>query len=232
MAENALMTLPWPALVKRWTSDGATTLVSAGTALLLERVTRLQKLVRSGEVVISAIHHASITPSACATLRRISGLNPWTVSWCNVVDYIDGGLRAFHAMARAASGPEDTMHYAYSMNWRLAVKGTSALDFPEPEQRKELLRTGRDAVNAIYRELGLSSLLLNPPCSNPMNIVDAALAMGMYPVWVDKFTQAARIPQHQLFVEAPCGYEPLSHCGNGHIWVTWTYDPAIRMLPK
>lgn len=57
----------------------------------------------------------------------IAAQRPWTMSWSNVLDYIEAG--EFHRLARACSVHGDTVHYGCSMNWPSNVAGASILDY-------------------------------------------------------------------------------------------------------
>jgi hypothetical protein len=44
-------------------------------------------------------------------ISSIRALEPYTVSWSNVPDYMSP--RDFHKLARAISAPEDTVHFMH-----------------------------------------------------------------------------------------------------------------------
>ena len=61
-------------------------------------------------------------------VKRIKSLNPNTVDWSNVPDYLHRA--EFLAIAQEVSG-EDTVHYMHSMNWANRVLGTFIGDYPD-----------------------------------------------------------------------------------------------------
>jgi hypothetical protein len=84
------------------------------------------------------VHHGAVEPvstalpgaqgiTAASALEdvqvRITALRPFSMSWSNVLDYIEPC--AFHTMARACSAPNGTVHCGYSINWPRQVKGAS-----------------------------------------------------------------------------------------------------------
>jgi hypothetical protein len=70
---------------------------------------------------------AAVEPAAKAVQAEIRALQPYTMSWSNVCEHYHPA--DFHAMAKACSAPEDTVHYLHSMNWVMQVKGASCIDF-------------------------------------------------------------------------------------------------------
>jgi hypothetical protein len=69
---------------------------------------------------------AAVEPHARAVQAEIRSLKPHTISWSNVCDYYHPA--DFHAMAKACSAPEGTVHHLHSMNWIRDVKGASCID--------------------------------------------------------------------------------------------------------
>ena len=79
-----------------------------------------------------AVHNEAIEPAVGASPddgsredvhKLIASLLPYSMSWSNVLDYIEPS--AFHCMARACSAPSGTVHYGYSMNWPQYIYGAS-----------------------------------------------------------------------------------------------------------
>ena len=69
---------------------------------------------------------AAVTPDAKAVQAEIHTLQPYTMSWSNVCDYMHPA--DFHALARGCSAPKETVHYLHSMNWTIEVKGASCIE--------------------------------------------------------------------------------------------------------
>lgn len=60
-----------------------------------------------------------------ALIEEVKSLNPYLISWGNVIDYIHP--IEFHEAAKEMSGPE-TVHYIHSCNWLNRVFGADVLD--------------------------------------------------------------------------------------------------------
>jgi hypothetical protein len=71
---------------------------------------------------------AAVEPGAAATIAAIRSLQPYTMSWSNVPDYIEPA--AFHRLARAVSDEvAGTVHFMHSMNWVQELKGAFDVDY-------------------------------------------------------------------------------------------------------
>jgi len=53
----------------------------------------------------------SVWPGSSSIIQSIRSLEPYTISWSNVPDYIHPA--AFHKLARAVSAPSDTVHFMH-----------------------------------------------------------------------------------------------------------------------
>jgi hypothetical protein len=85
---------------------------------------RFMKLVRSGAVEFRPTL-GIISADSTTLANKIRALNPHTVHWSNVIDYIKP--REFHQIAKSISGKE-TAHFAHSCNWTALVYGTDVYD--------------------------------------------------------------------------------------------------------
>ena len=74
---------------------------------------------------LTQVNHGAVEPTNTALLARIASLNPTSMSWSNVCDYIHPA--EFHAMARACSCTG--VHTAHMMNYVKCVKGTCHMDY-------------------------------------------------------------------------------------------------------
>lgn len=224
--------------------------VAAAVAHLRHGIADLGARVTAGKLTVE-LRLQILSLSATAELASISALKPYTMSWSNVSDYMP--MRDFHAMARACSGPggEDTIHFGYSMNWPVLVKGASVLDWmltqpdsPQPGERNPLQMMQSGAVTTIgmlYDVLGCKPYLLYPPEDDMRNLVDFMLYMapttedgrfGFRDKWANAFFAAARLQDRSRQVGAvePSMYSPLSRTAST-VYFTYTYDPDITMTP-
>jgi hypothetical protein len=224
-----LNTITFTDLSERVGSGVEGDIVCAGEALLLESVGRLVTWIREGSVVIAGVQHATVALDNPAVLAEIAGHRPWTVSWSNVLDF----TRDFHTLARAVSGVggTDTIHIAYSLNWRHMVQGTSMLDYAHmPALRREYLGAGRRHLPAYLDALrGTSSvhLFTEPLPTNPLNITEYLLTRQFHSTWVDWFFRegAVQVPRSQVVIADLAPFNPLGR--HTVVDLEWTYDPDI-----
>ena len=92
----------------------------------------------------------TVDPSATATLSAIRDLQPYTISWSNVPDYI--ATAEFHKMARAVSADEDTVHFMHSMNWVKDVKGAFHVDMILSTAEKYLSQVSKVLLGQSYSD--------------------------------------------------------------------------------
>lgn len=186
-AQNFLQGIP-PAELWARRKAGAPDMISAATGYLLERAAALQAAVQSGKVVIEAIHLAAVAPGDVDLLSAIRALEPRSMSWSNVPDYL--APADFHRMARACSLPH-TAHHLYSMNWPYDVRdGACAYSHPVAK-RRELLAEGLAMHAAGVASLGLADFLHSPPYDNAVNTASAPLEAQQCRRWVAAFIRAA-----------------------------------------
>jgi len=168
-----------------------------------------------------------------SVIDEIAARKPWTMSWSNVLDYIDYG--DFHRMARACSVHGDTIHYGYSMNWCADVLGVNIIDFTRSKEqaaiRKQLIDGANDCVEKTYGYFGWKRYLRLPPPTNPINTVSSfGLDSLHYKKWADQFFEIARRggdPCNVANVEYRIAGSPMSPTGSSTVYLTWTYDPEI-----
>ncbi|CAB9528467.1 expressed unknown protein [Seminavis robusta] len=168
-------------------------------------------------------------------VEEIAAAKPWTMSWSNVLDYIDH--RDFHRLARSCSRCGDTIHFGYSMNWVVDVFGVNLIDFLGPEKAKaraDVMELANKNVAIFYKSLGWVKYLRLPPPCNPINTTsNYALELLHHRAWADYFFNIARRdgPCNVASVERAVG-SPLSHTGGSTVAFTWTYDPEISFNAK
>jgi len=69
-----------------------------------------------------------VTPDNTALLTKIKSLDPYTVDWSNLGDYVS--KEKLLLMAQRCSG-EETVHNLHLMNWFTRIVGTFILDYPK-----------------------------------------------------------------------------------------------------
>ena len=92
-----------------------------------ERVAVLMDRAQTVKIQIKlSLAFLELSESSTA-LAEIIHLQPDSISWSNIVDYLSA--EDFHALARTCSAT--AVHSGYSMNWPFKVWGTSLIDYPE-----------------------------------------------------------------------------------------------------
>ena len=163
----------------------------------------------------------------------VKSKKPWTMSWSNVLDYLDP--KSFHRLARDCSIHGETIHFGYSMNWVTNVYGTNIIDFQGKGHvgfRAKVIDSANQAVKAAYEDLGYDSFLRLPPPTNPINTTaHFGFEVLHYKKWAEHFFDFAREygPCHVAKVEHVVG-SPLSCTGASTVAFTWTYDPDITFV--
>jgi len=201
-------------------------ILMAAERYALAGVEKLAKWAANGSVTVE-LKCAAIQD----VIHEVAEVRPWTMSWSNILDYLD--YREFHRIARACSIHGDTIHYAYSMNWSTEVMGVSIVDYPGKERaeiRAELLDSANDAVERFYMCFGWDRHLRCPPPTNPLNTSSQfCLEQLHFRAWARCFFDVARREGHLNVanIEHSVG-SPLSSTGGSTVAFTWSYDPDIR----
>ena len=164
-------------------------------------------------------------------LDFIAASKPWTMSWSNVIDYID--YSEFHRLARVCSIHGDTIHFGYSMNWVMDVFGVSIVDCPDNKLRKDIIEKANECLDMTYDMFQLKGLLRLPPPTNPINTTAFLLEFRLHRKWVEYFFDIDRYngPCQICNVDKSMGC-PLSSTGGSTVSFWWTYDPEINIVKE
>lgn len=199
--------------------------------ILLGRLQRLRNLLGSDLQVDLRV--GTLTPQA-AVVHEIAAMQPWTMSWSNLLDH--SNLKHFHAMARACSIHGDTIHYGYSMNWITGVFGTCIMDFPQDMRgnlldmtEQGLVESGKMSFEGIPP---LDMLFVLPPFDTPLNYTQYVLSMPHHMAWAEYFCSPSfGSPAPRLAQASPLdGFCPL-HQAPLPVSLTWTYDETVNFAP-
>ncbi|KAL3942544.1 MAG: hypothetical protein SGBAC_003290 [Bacillariaceae sp.] len=225
--ETVFSCLNWSAIASSLSPK--TAVFEAAQLYIMERLLKVAGWAKRGMITLKLV---------CDDVQNmtdeIAATKPWTISWSNVLDYID--YPTFHKLARACSIHGDTLHFGYSMKWPTDVYGVSIIDFEQKEFvafRKAILEGANKSVEMQYRMLGWAKYLRLPPPTNPINTTAFLLEMKHYENWADHFFEIGR---HQGscnvgHIEHSSG-SPLSPTGSSTVSFTWTYDPEINFRGK
>lgn len=205
--ESFLETLEFPVLAKQWrTQPPELDVVAAGVAVWRQRISKLSELLRQGAVT-AEVRHATIERCSREAIDAIHMLQPTSMSWSNVADYMV--LKDYLELAKACSAPA-TVHFLHSMNWVHETKGASHLDLlvtrcaavdQDVEELEEAVDgallsaagAAKAATHGYYCMLGVDKLLLtDPTVDNPRNIIDFHLHRSYHTAWLQKFMTACR----------------------------------------
>lgn len=178
--------------------DTKTSYIDAAIHILRKQISKLKKLVSSGEVIIE-IRHKGVTMSERGGIREIRKLSPQSISWSNLCDYYSN--EEFHRMTRACS-TSDTTHYVSSMNWSTEIKGTFMMDYATETQEK-ILEVANAGICVWYQFSGLIDYLHAPPITHYYNIGAHQLCDVMKEAWAENFFKAAGLKnaQKQALIE-------------------------------
>ena len=203
-------------------------IIAAAVACLRTSISRLRTLINQREVTV-VIHHQSLSLENHDLLSSISSLNPLSISWSNVCDYFSP--KDFHKMARACSSNE-TIHFAYSMNWPMFVKGAGVIDFETGDKNhklflKKMIIGARLAIHEYNKSLSAEELMLDPPITNVRNLAEFMLYMQHYEGWVRWFFSNVN-PCKILNVEKKT-WRYISRV-NSTVFFAYTYNPDIDIV--
>ena len=90
-----------------------------------DNLLKLKKNIKEGQIRVT-VSTASISPSNKAILDEIKRLEPATIDWSNLPDYLT--TKDFFSTARLCS-VEGTNHSFHLMNWGSKVFGTNLVDY-------------------------------------------------------------------------------------------------------
>jgi hypothetical protein len=196
--------------------------VKGAVSILRVAIGELNKKVRTGSISIKIVSPTFISINNTKVVKEISSLKPHWISWNNCLDYMT--IADFHRLARSCSGPSDTIHFGYSMNWVTNVARNSFFAMPVGEHNKEWMERARAAIALTYGFIGASSILIKPPITNPVNVLDYALRMKTYHDWAKVFFED--VPK-VIKVEKGKGYYNVFHKTSDVINMVWTYDENV-----
>jgi hypothetical protein len=113
----------------------------------------------------------------------IAAQAPWTISWSNVLNYINPA--EFHRLARACSILGHTVHFGSSMNWVNSVRGACLFDFADAEARAQVLDQSTAWIRSMYDRMGMKPYLRCPPPENLINNAAVFLEPQCFHAWAD-----------------------------------------------
>lgn len=214
------------------------TILDAARDILRDRIGHLYDMVAKSQVIIE-FRIGCFDTQRDSVITAIRDLQPWTIFWSNMPDYLPPAQ--FHEIAQRCSRSEDTIHYAASLNWTCDVKGTSLLDFPPRETRQEVIRMFTNYYVHIRNgklpaawPIEFGKYIRSPSIDHTNNIVNFLLSPPFHKAWHEAFFARERVghamakSQYPLCSAVPSTYSPFSQ-RLAQLSFTFTYDPTVKL---
>jgi hypothetical protein len=145
------------------------------------RVELLMEYAKAEKIKIQLSVH-TLSPKSVAQIEEIARLEPVSISWSNVLDYMS--REEFHFLAKSC-GP-NAIHSGYSMNWPTQTYGASLIDYPDTST--SVIRKAEKATVSSMKDLcNQRRIFLLPIQHNPLNTTASFLANRCYSHWVEHF---------------------------------------------
>jgi hypothetical protein len=231
--ESCLQTVSFFELAKAHASGAACDVVETCVRILRGRIVALARLVRCGAVVVR-LRLATLAPEARALHAEIRALRPHTLNLSKVSDYI--APDSFHAMARACSADEDTVHVMHAMNWPLYTHGSSHIDAAVrleaeavPSAFRHVVARAHGAIEALYRATGWDAVAVAPPNTDIRNVLDFHFLRATFRRWADAFfSRGGFAHAHQTMCHGGPIFSVLSR-SDSTFMLAFSYDPTVKV---
>lgn len=217
--ETVLSTVDSQTLMEVLLKNKSLTVLQAIKQYLLKHLEKLVQRARAGKIQIK------LYCSRIETMKsRIAALKPRTMTWSNILDYMD--YTSFHEMARACSVNGHCVHYAYSMNWTQKTFGSRIDDFYREGSglRAKIIDSVVEGLTKQYNSNGWNQIVAMPVRETKMVVEKYNLERQTFQPWATSFCevgkQSGRITMNPADFS---GYMPFSATGGGSVYVSWTY---------
>ena len=229
--ENVFHTIDFIELIKHRMK--CSNIMQAAVEFFKTGIDRLSKFVREKSVIIE-LNFKTISAENKAVVEEICALNPSSISWSNICDYMNP--KKFHSLARKCSGRQ-TLHFAYTMNWGQRVFGSSVLDYNYSSKQgsefyDQLVKTSSDAVGQLYDELNCKSILHFPPVGDSRQLANSSLLDWMKKYWVEYFFSKALtgVESMEKQVVVYKTFFTVMQRSQSTIFFIFTYDPTCSFM--
>ncbi|CAB9497422.1 expressed unknown protein [Seminavis robusta] len=184
------------------------------------RVRTLMEHAQAGRVKVKlsvSLLDPDLTSPAIAEIRE---LNPKSISWSNILDYMTPS--EFHKVAKACS--ETAIHSGYSMNWTRDVFGAHLIDYPTTSM--EIIRDAERKSELEVKKLckGRGRIFSVPFQHNPLNTTISLLASRCHSYWAAHFFRSSGFELLEVRTLESTG-NPLSRI-NSTVVCRWAYNIA------
>ena len=211
-------------------------IMEAAVEYLRTGIVRLSKYVREKSLIIE-LNFKLISLENKNAVNEISSLNPYSISWSNVCDYMKP--KDFHNLARKCSG-KNTTHFAYSMNWPQRVHGSNVLDFKFNDGKEgkqfldELIEPANRATQRLYDMLDFHSVLVSPPIADCRNLANITLFITVREFWINYFfsKEVSGIEDMKKQVKATKTVTNVFSKCSSTIFYVFNYDPKCCVAKK
>jgi hypothetical protein len=128
------------------------------------------------------LHFQSVNNDNPALHASIRQLEPSTMSWSNIGDYIYA--HDFHKLLRACSG-KNTVHSMISMNWITETFGAHIMDYYNIKRRREIYTEGQKEISKNKSVDKSGYFRYDKVITHPYNIGDISATMLVRNKWKD-----------------------------------------------
>lgn len=245
-------------LEEQMTASSNSTIVDLFVMRTMRQLGRVRQHLIDNRLNIE-LYHGIVKPlykeGGLEIIREIAAQKPDSMSWSNVLDYME--LEDFHDVARSCSTAGNTVHYGYSMNWSTEVFGINIMDYPDQietssSSRKRIIdiSLGRQMTKRA-KESGMDALLTVPFFDTPLNLTMNHLARKYYTKWTKHFAKKAASTLERrrrndmgwpititeknsgwLFDNGALLLENPLYRNSTTVHMTWSYDSSLDMLPS
>jgi hypothetical protein len=186
---------------------------------LLSALTLCRQRLLTRRVQVEIVAEEVTERNAAALIAR---RRPWAVAWSNLLDY--GGYEAFHRLARLASAPSDTIHYAHSGNWVANTYGIALLDMPT-EARVA-------TVDVLHSTASFADdprmLLAWPPFTCIDNVATPVLANQCVMQWARHFIAVGERTGFVRLALSSLADSAAIRTSSVAATLAWFYDPTVQ----
>eukprot|EP01080_Neovahlkampfia_damariscottae_P004651 gene4651-8224_t len=194
--------------------ENNTTFLRAVENHLVSSVKNLKSMISSNKLQLE-VHMGFIDINNAQLMKEIKNLNPYTMTWSNVPDYLNP--RDFFTIAKKCSSRE-TIHLFWSMNWIQLMYGVNINDYP-PKMRNEMLKLSKDSIS---KQNILPKFLRSAVISHPVNLGNQLVAFQFYKDYLKNFYSKSPDEVHVHEQTYPI-YNPFAHTPT-EIYSAFSFD--------
>eukprot|EP01084_Bolivina_argentea_P319363 553938_1 len=192
--------------------------------ILLNNIKKLKNSILSNQIIIEFLND-KVTLDNDILINKLKNMNPNSVVWSNCIDYFHHA--SFHRIAKEI-GYNNCVHYAYSMNWPCAIKGSHIMDY-QHNHKQTTLEHSKKNIKDSWEKSGIDKILRFPPIDNGINYGSTSTIYMMQTKWIEWFLSKYIANTDVIFDKRSIirdSYNPL-HSVNTIVNFHWSYDPKL-----